>query len=966
MNIAPNGRESHLEGSRQGMLILAGSKAIGVAVQQVTCEIGYYLHSSNDKEGTGLVGDLTIAIRDKDDNLKASWSVDARTTLPHTHEDSMETNDNHYTVVATFKEGVALAAGDIVYAEYLGSGDMTAENTGHNLRLMTNDHVNWKVYGKGFQAVRYDERMSEWKPTFAKADGSNDRMFMMSFDSNPGTSTIIVTDGSLSTALSYDEITDRKGVSGMVIGAEPNDSNGEGSRQGFEILAGFPGIGTHVQEVTFLLQKKDLGRSDGDVTGDLIIAVRDKDDSVKATWSVDAKKTFPDKNVLTTVKATFSSAVTLAEGDFIYAEYVGSGFSTDKNEGHYLQVKTNDHEDWSVYGNGLRAVKYDETEGGAGWTPSFANNGVGDRMFMAMFDSSPGVVKLATPLLGLSNILTTKTYDEIAGRKSVSTMPICGKPRKQQLEGERQGMEVMSGSAAIGTVVAQATFYLHYQGARNSAGEIVKGSLLRGDLILAIRDKDDNIKGIWKANAAKTFPQSGDGSDTQVVAHFNPAVTLAEGDILYAEYTGSGFDKDAFGEAYGHIINMKTNDHVNWEVYGKGFRARRYINDEWISSWSTGDSGRGERMFMMSFDSNPGVVHTTDVIDGGIRVLVRSPGGAFFGREGVYECAYTMSTSKKVLTVPAVLIEGPKKGSVHCPAPVQDPNDTVKDKWSAAVQILELGHAMPALDNSGNAIKDPTMWFGSEGPAIAIHGENDGKLNIGGKGVIDNKVTVLFSVTDSDSTDANITVAATAVAETWITDIEFTDPNTAGMRTMVLTLDANYDGEPASLLTLKATDDHDRVQSKMVAFAVLPLFAPPDIDGIRWYSDMDTLNDAGNKLKDITGTNNGANDASFIEGDAGSLTFLQDGGVGGGGAYRFPDAGAFFSIPANDHTLISGKGARTVSLYVKIEEGRAEEIDDLDYPFGMGTVCLHFGCALLHQALGCFYSRLPSQIMFTS
>jgi hypothetical protein len=809
------------------MRIISGSSAIGAVVQQVTCEIGYFLDSRNDKEGTGLVGDITIAIRDKYDNLKASWSADARTTLPNKHDASMETNDNHYTVVATFNEGVTLAAGDIVYAEYLGSGDMTAENTGHNLRLMTNNHVNWEVYGKGFQAVRYDERMSEWKPTFAgsfcdaKADGTKDRMFMMSFDSNPGASTIIVTDGSVSTALWYDEITGRNGVSGMVIGAEPNGSNGEGSRQGFEILAGFPGIGTHVQEVTFLLQKKDLGRSDGDVTGDLNIGVRDKDDNVKATWSVDAKKTFPDKNVLTTVKATFRSAVTLAEGDFIYAEYLGSGFSTDNNEGHYLQVKTNDHVDWSVYGKGLRAVKYDETEGGAGWTPSFANNGVGDRMFMAMFDSSPGVVKLATPLSGRSNILTTNTYDEIAGRTSVSTMSICGNPRKQQLEGERQGMEVVSGSAAIGTVVTEATFYLSYQGARNAAGEIVQGSLLRGDLILAIRDKDDNIKGIWKANAAKTFPQSGDGSDTQVVAHFKPAVTLVEGDILYAEYTGSGFDKDAFGEAYGHIINMKTNDHVNWEVYGKGFRARRYINDEWISSWSTGDSGRGERMFMMSFDSNPGVVHTTDVIDGGISLLLRTPGGAFFGREGLYSCAYTISTSEKVLTTPAVLTGGPKKGRVVCsPPPIQDPNDTVQAVWSAKVQILELGHPIPAHDNSGNAIDDPTMWFSSEGPAIAVHRLQDGKYIAKGTEVTNNKVTVLFSVTDIDSTDENITVAATAQMDKWITDIEFTDANAAGLRTMVLTLDANYDGEPTSHLTLKATDDHDRVQTKVFTFTV--------------------------------------------------------------------------------------------------------------------------------------------------
>ena len=103
---------------------------------------------------------------------------------------------------------------------------------------------------------------------------------------------------------------------------------------------------------------------------------------------------------------------------------------------------------------------------------------------------------------------------------------------------------------------------------------------------------------------------------------------------------------------------------------------------------------------------------------------------------------------------------------------------------------------------------------------------------------------------------------------------------------------------------------------------------PPALTGVTFYSDMSTLTDG--KLQDLSGNaNHGA-----IKSVGGTATASQTGGVAGGGAYSFPDFGAYVELPANDGTVISGSKPRSVCYWTK---GTGQ--DASDYPFGFGKDC---------------------------
>ena len=54
----------------------------------------------------------------------------------------------------------------------------------------------------------------------------------------------------------------------------------------------------------------------------------------------------------------------------------------------------------------------------------------------------------------------------------------------------------------------------------------------------------------------------------------------------------------------------------------------------------------------------------------------------------------------------------------------------------------------------------------------------------------------------------------------WITAIKLAGPDSKGLRTMELTLDADYAGELVSVITLEATDEHDRMHSTTFTFKI--------------------------------------------------------------------------------------------------------------------------------------------------
>jgi hypothetical protein len=85
-----------------------------------------------------------------------------------------------------------------------------------------------------------------------------------------------------------------------------------------------------------------------------------------------------------------------------------------------------------------------------------------------------------------------------------------------------------------------------------------------------------------------------------------------------------------------------------------------------------------------------------------LEYFVRTPGGGFYGVDGIYTCGYTLSTTKKVVHMPAVLTcqgltgceEGDLSvaGSVLCPPPLQDPADTEDVRMRLSVVRIHTVH----------------------------------------------------------------------------------------------------------------------------------------------------------------------------------------------------------------------------------------------------------------------------------
>jgi hypothetical protein len=92
------------------------------------------------------------------------------------------------------------------------------------------------------------------------------------------------------------------------------------------------------------------------------------------------------------------------------------------------------------------------------------------------------------------------------------------------------------------------------------------------------------------------------------------------------------------------------------------------------------------------FQACEATYHTDDAHgDPVLEFFVRTPGGGFYGMDGVYTCGYTLSTAKKVAHVPTLLTSsaGNKAaGTVLCPPPVQDPANTEDVRFMRLVVFL--------------------------------------------------------------------------------------------------------------------------------------------------------------------------------------------------------------------------------------------------------------------------------------
>jgi hypothetical protein len=114
-----------------------------------------------------------------------------------------------------------------------------------------------------------------------------------------------------------------------------------------------------------------------------------------------------------------------------------------------------------------------------------------------------------------------------------------------------------------------------------------------------------------------------------------------------------------------------------------------------------------------------------------------------------------------------------------------------------------------------------TVWFGSDAPVFSVTDlHKNGGYFVAAANVKENKVTVAFSAAGRDSVQGKIAVAATAAASKWITAIKLSDPDGDGVRTMVLTLNADYRGPLTSTITLEGTNEHDNVGVHTFLFTV--------------------------------------------------------------------------------------------------------------------------------------------------
>ena len=102
-------------------------------------------------------------------------------------------------------------------------------------------------------------------------------------------------------------------------------------------------------------------------------------------------------------------------------------------------------------------------------------------------------------------------------------------------------------------------------------------------------------------------------------------------------------------------------------------------------------------------------------------LLVRAPGGGFFGNKGVYACEYTLSTTKDTALGTSMLVGDTcaLAGVAPCTPPVQDPADASEATWSATVNFLEAGVEVKRVDVTGAAVDAKhTVWFKTNGKCL--------------------------------------------------------------------------------------------------------------------------------------------------------------------------------------------------------------------------------------------------------
>ena len=148
------------------------------------------------------------------------------------------------------------------------------------------------------------------------------------------------------------------------------------------------------------------------------------------------------------------------------------------------------------------------------------------------------------------------------------------------------------------------------------------------------------------------------------------------------------------------------------------------------------------------------------------------------------------------------------------------------------------------------------------------------------------------------------------------TDCKFSAPNMVSM-------------DVIDALLTKISNLEARLEAVENATNAAPV--TPSIAGLRWYSDMSTMVDG--KLRDLSGN---GNDAAIVEAGGQTAVYQANGGVAGGGCYKFPDTGAYVAIPASSVTLISGNNPRSICFWIK-----ATNLDSQDYTFAFGRDGTH-------------------------
>jgi hypothetical protein len=132
------------------------------------------------------------------------------------------------------------------------------------------------------------------------------------------------------------------------------------------------------------------------------------------------------------------------------------------------------------------------------------------------------------------------------------------------------------------------------------------------------------------------------------------------------------------------------------------------------------------------------------------------------------------------------------------------------------VALYEVGEIVPVVNVNGVAATTKTsVHFESEGPHISS------VAGLTSEGVISytaadldakNKITIAFKLTDRDSTNDEIEVTGKSSTK-FVTAVAFGEAD-GEVHTLVLTFDPDFDGDAEAIITLTATDQHDRVLIK--------------------------------------------------------------------------------------------------------------------------------------------------------